>query len=563
MKFSEYGIAHLLKDLQFQVPTHQRSYKWDKEEHVRQLFHDVQDAMADKDADGYFLGMVVLKRGESRSERHEVIDGQQRLATVSIFLAAVRDYFTSLGTEEGNRRGRNIQAEYLATDDNRTLLEEPRLYLNTEDKQFFRTNVIDSLNVPLFKRKDNPKHSHRKIADAIQEAKDQVAKIAIAGNPEKAGDRLLDWVDFFRDKARVISISVPSEQNAYTLFETLNDRGLELTKADLIKNHLFGRAGSQTALDEVRQYWTEMTAHLGGEELIVDYIRHYWVSRYEFVRTKQLYAKVKPKTYASGAAQKTAESLCSDAKLYAALSNAEAEVWKDYNNATGEHAATFHAIGVAIMKPLALSVLRKFDPNEVATAFHLFVNWSVRFLIGGGHRSETVERPFAECAIKITEGKIKTASQMAKELSAVVPKDDAFRDAFGIATSNGRLARYLLRAIEDHSARSPHPEWIAQPDADKVNLEHILPQHPSKGWNVSQEEIDSLQDRIGNLAILPKAQNAKLANKTFPDKCKEYANCSYVYTQWVAKKSNWGAEEVEERQLVLAEQAVKVWPLSV
>ena len=562
VRFQEDGIAHLLKDLQFQVPMHQRSYKWEREEHVKQLFRDVQDAMDDTTTDGYFLGMIVLKRGETSKDRHEVIDGQQRLATVSIFLAAVRDYFKSLNTDDGNRRAANIQSSYLATDNPRSLIEEPRLYLNTEDKQFFRANVVDSLTVPVFKRKDNPKHSHRRLADAIQESKDQVAAIVKMGSPEKASDRLLDWVDYFLEKARVIAISVPNEQNAYTLFETLNDRGLELTKADLIKNHLFGRAGSQAGLDEVRQYWTEMTAHLGGEEGIVDYIRHYWLSRYEFVRTKQLYAKVKPKTYTARAARDAAESLCADAKLYSALSNTEAEVWKDLTGTTAEHAGTLSAIGVAVITPLALSVLRNFDPKEVGASFRLFVNWSVRFLITGGHRSEAVERPLAECAIQVSEKKIKSAAEMAKSLAAVIPKDDAFRESFSIASLRGKLARYVLRAIEDRRAATPNHEWIAQTDAEKVNLEHVLPQRPAKGWNLTAEELAELQDRIGNLAILPKSLNAKLANKTFPEKCAVYKASSYYYTQWVGLKTQWGAVEIDERQSLLADEAVKTWPLT-
>jgi hypothetical protein len=560
--FHDDGIAHLLQDLQFQVPTHQRSYKWERLEHVRQLFVDIQDAMDDKDSDTYFLGMIVLKRGASPKERYEVIDGQQRLATVSIFLAAVRDYFQSLATEDGNRRAAIIQRKFLAEEDPKTLLYQPRLHLNTEDKQFFQANVVDSLTAPTFKRRDNPKSSHRKIANAILEAKKQVADIVDKGSLEKAGERLLEWVDYLEEKARVITISVPSEQNAYTLFETLNDRGLELTKADLIKNHLFGRAGS-TSLEEVRQCWTEMTSQLESEDVVVDYIRHYWVSRHEFVRTKQLYAKVKPKTYTARAASDTAASLRNDAKLYAALSNPESDLWQDYPAGTANHAATLNAIGVAVITPLALSVLRKFGEGEMGRAFHLFVNWSVRFLISGGHRSETVEKPFAECAIEVSEGKVTTAKEMSKRLNSVVPQDDLFRDQFGIAQARGKLARYILRAIENKKDKVPNYEWIANPNAEEVDLEHVLPQSPSKDWKVTREDIEALRDRIGNLAIMPKAMNAKLANKSFAEKCAVYSSSSYHYTSWIAGKSAWGAAEIEERQLLLADEAVKVWPLTV
>jgi len=153
-------------------------------------------------------------------------------------------------------------------------------------------------------------------------------------------------------------------------------------------------------LEEVRQFWTEMTVHLDGEEAAVDYIRHYWVSRYEFVRTNQLYERIKGKTHSARSAYDTAAALRDHAKLYAALSNPEAELWRDFSHTTRRYARTLID---AVLKPLAIAVLRKFSerPKDVELAFHYFLNWSVRFLIVGGHRSEAVEVPFAKAAVQV------------------------------------------------------------------------------------------------------------------------------------------------------------------
>lgn len=561
VEFKHDGIGHLLKDKLFRVPEHQRSYKWEREEHIRQLFNDVQDAMDDQNSDGYFLGMIVLKKGKNEADRLEVIDGQQRLATVSIFFAAVRDYFRSIRDDD---RADDIQRIYLAERDTRTQDQEPHLHLNTEDKGFFQKHVIDGAPIPTFKKKDKVPPSHKRLADALAEAKDQVNRIASHGASSSAMDRLMDWCDYFRHKARVVAIFVPEEQNAYTLFETLNDRGLELTKADLIKNHLFGRSGSR--LGEVRQQWTEMTATLesaGGEVGTVDFIRHYWSSRHAHVRTKQLYTVVKAKTNAATRAYDIATEMSGDAKLYSALLNPESKVWIDYqSDAMREHVRTLMHVGVSILRPLQLAVMREFERKEIITAFRLFVHWSVRFLVTGGHRSEGTEVPFSEAAIEVSDKKITTGPQLAKKLNKSIPQDDQFVAAFATATvSKAFLARYYLRAIEDNRANSPNPEWIAQPDSDKVNLEHILPLNPSPGWKLTSDEAEPLHARIGNLALLQTAMNTEIKNDTFANKKQAFKNSSFFYTNWIAKQSKWEEAEIDARQTLLAEEAKKTWPL--
>ena len=123
------------------------------------------------------------------------------------------------------------------------------------------------------------------------------------------------------------------------------------------------------------------------------------------------------------------------------------------------------------------------------------------------------------------------------------------------------LARYYLRAIEDRLAGVSHPEWISQPSAEKVNLEHVLPLNPDPGWKISREEADTLHNRIGNLALLSKAVNVKIGNKSFSKKKPAFKDCSFEYSQWISQQTAWTAKEIDRRQLLLAEEAVKTWPL--
>jgi hypothetical protein len=126
-----------------------------------------------------------------------------------------------------------------------------------------------------------------------------------------------------------------------------------------------------------------------------------------------------------------------------------------------------------------LSVIRQFEKKQVEAAMRLFVCWSVRFLIVGGGRSGGAEESSAEIAKKVTDGAIKTTSQLADAMKKVVPTDPEFESAFATArVTDNNLARYYLRAMELKRKGNPEPEWIPNEDI-VINLEHVLPENPA------------------------------------------------------------------------------------
>jgi uncharacterized protein with ParB-like and HNH nuclease domain len=143
-------------------------------------------------------------------------------------------------------------------------------------------------------------------------------------------DRLLDWVEYLEQKARVIWVQVPDDANAFRIFETLNDRGLDLSIADLLKNYLFGMAGDR--IDEAQQHWASMVGTLetvGSENIITTYVRHLWSSKYGLTRERELYTSIKKIVTSRKAAVDFSEELANDAVLYAALLYSEHELWMD------------------------------------------------------------------------------------------------------------------------------------------------------------------------------------------------------------------------------------------
>ncbi len=239
-------LGHALADGNWAVPRYQRAYAWE-ERNVRELFGDFETAITDNQPE-YFLGSIVVTQSES--ERPEIVDGQQRLATVAIFLAAMRDYF--IGSDEKDT-AEGIQRKFLLTDDIWTKELTPKLKLNDVDHDFFQRTVLEPPSAE--RKKIKPlRDSHRRIQDAQRIASDCVSQIASGSS--QADQRLREWVEFLEKRALVIWVAVPDDLNAFTIFETLNDRGLDLAITDLLKNYLFRRGDNR--IDEVQHRWVSM-----------------------------------------------------------------------------------------------------------------------------------------------------------------------------------------------------------------------------------------------------------------------------------------------------------------
>jgi uncharacterized protein with ParB-like and HNH nuclease domain len=302
-----------LMDKRLSVPIYQRSYAWEAT-HATALYQDISGAIANNE-DEYFLGSIVVT--EPTTDRLEVVDGQQRLATITVLVAAIRDYFSHSGDKD---RASDVERDFLLLRDRRTQERIPRLVLNENDRDFFTKSVLSPSDSP--DRNAMPaRDSHRRIANVATVAHDHVAAVAKTG---KASSRLLDLLEFIEKRALVIWVQVPDHANAFTIFETLNDRGLDLAISDLLKNFLF--LSSQDRIGEVQQHWVAMVATLAAvdnEAMLVDYIRHYWSSTHGATRGRELYARIKAVILSKQTALDFAKDLEGNAKRYAAILNTD------------------------------------------------------------------------------------------------------------------------------------------------------------------------------------------------------------------------------------------------
>jgi hypothetical protein len=556
ISFEHKGIGEILAHNRLVVPLNQREYSW-QPDHVRDLFEDLTHALRNKES--YFLGTIVLTTGSG--DQPEVSDGQQRLATTSILLAAIRDYFHA---HAESKRASVIANKYLCTVDLKTTETVPKLRLNVDDQEFFRKLIISD---PDSNDRDvkATKESHRRIMQAASMAGNYL-KILLKPHKESLhADILIDLVSFIETSAQVIALRVPDHLNAFVMFETLNDRGLKASQADLLKNHLLSLCGNRIV--EGQQKWATMIGILesvGQDDITVTYLHHLLINKYGPTRERDIFDKIKSSVNNQLRAIEFLDELAESANHYAALFNPEHKKWNDYGTLTRKNITTINRdLRVSQIRPLMFAVARKFSVKQAKLAFRLFVFWSVRILISGT-RGGVLDRNYSIAAHEVANGVISTSVELSEKLANILPNDVEFESAFSeAAISQNYLARYYLRALELCEQNVQEPEFVPSDDESTINLEHILPENTGDAWpNVDGETASAWYKRIGNLVLLQAKKNAMIGNSSFQEKKSILSKSTFILTSSAAKYENWGPDEIKKRQQYLSKLAVRTWPLS-
>lgn len=547
------GIADVLSRHEYRVPTYQRSYAWDEPE-IIDFWDDLRQAL-DAEAPDYFLGTLVLTPHQDQ-RRITIIDGQQRLATTSLILAALRRVW--LKREEPDQAD-DIFNQYLSVFDRRARMREPRLMLNDEDDQFFRELVVEG------KSPTPERESHERLGEALVSFEQKLNDDANA-HGRKAADRLIRWTEFLDTQATAITVTVPTEADAFVIFETLNDRGAPLTIGDLLKNYLFMRAGNR--LDAVRTAWIQALNELdisAENDVFVTFLRHHWSSMHGAVRERDLYSGIKEEIQSANQAVRYAEQLAKSAKLYAALLSPSDDYWtgRSYGTSVKNNVATLLTLELEQNRPLLLAVMEEFSNRELKRTLKALVSWSIRGIIVGGIGGGRTERAYCEAAVAVRAKKIKTTEQLLKRLSPIIPEDDDFKDAFSRARqTKSAIARYLLLALERSKAGEKEPELVPNANEEEVNLEHILPQRAKRtDWpQFREEEVATWSQRLGNQCLLKKTENAKIGNKPWRVKKPILTSSSLKLTKAAGQVDDWNIDAIKKRQRRMAKDAPMTWP---
>lgn len=566
LAYEAVGIAKLIRTRSLAVPFYQRSYSWQSSAdggasdqgseklQVVEYWSDLQASFTNRDS--YFLGTTVLAR-DGEEGRQLVIDGQQRLATTSLLLAAIRDEFYE---REEKEFADSTQQDFLGKFDRRARADRPKLILNSDDRDYYERRIV---------QRDISVRSVNS-SQALIESAFTYLRERVSGFAEQAGtgwrDRLNDLIGWLEEDVQVVAIEVASEADAFLIFETLNDRGADLTIADLLKNFLFSQSGAR--LDEVRDNWISTLTNLNiekvGNQRFTDFARHLLSSRVGPTRERDVYQRIKGEVDGTASAVSFSQDLKDSSRLYFAILSSDSEYWGDYAAFVSGAAEVLVELNLEQYRPLMLAVLTKFDKAEIERFVPTLVSWVVRGLAVGSLGAGVAESAFSEAARDIRSGKItETAEILQTRVGNLVPIDSEFKSAFaGWRVMRGSLARYILRALELNERGDAEPELVVNEDVDAVNLEHILPKNAKEAeWpQFTEDEQRSYVHRLGNMALLQKGPNGRIGNKAWSVKKPVLSDSKLVITKAASEKADWTKSVIDDRQAELAELAVQTWP---
>lgn len=536
---------------QFRIPPYQRPYAWTSEQ-VDDLWDDLVS-----NPDGHFLGSIVVSNEDEA--RPQVIDGQQRLTTLMLLMSVLRDECHARGLSKQVQR---IDARLTADD------------LADGDAQFkFR---IGSSNWPVFRDvvlrgpKDTDRKSPVDFDKATRERNgallanlDRIRSHVVARLAPLPNEAQSEWLEqfhkFLLERVELIVIEVKSLGDAFLLFETLNDRGLQLSAADLLKSHLLGevaKRASEEDVDAAASAWDGVLDELGARVNVSRFLRHYLLARYPKVQKDDVFGLFKDVVREVGAA-----AVLHDLKVAAGHYGEFEAPEKVANEPTREvlrDLQTLRAVTCYIALLPARRYLSDIDFVEYARLAEV-LTYRYSSVVGLG--TNELERRYHEAAKLLADSEGARLAESRAVLIGAMPDSEQFIHAFArLRMGTQYLLRYTLQRIERHL--SPGVEKQIKP-SDLVHIEHIMPKKLSAGWRATLGEDASrhaeLVNRWGNLTLLYRGLNIPASNKAFAEKTPYYAGSEVELTRRLCADRQWGPAQIDARQRWLAGVADDVW----
>ena len=566
------GIGEFIQHRLFlHVPRHQRDFAWSDDE-VEQFLDDIIAAQQSSAPD-YFLGLVVVVDVEDR-QGWEILDGQQRLATTTMVYAAIRDWLHSAGFHEDAIQLQNshIGHRQLGEEDGK-----PRLTLNVTNQTAFRECVIKGKNDQQLKEEYKSAQrysSHRLLIGAVLTCRAKLSRLATSAGdePSEQAQALYDLANYIQSRAKIVALDVPSSDAAYVIFESLNDRGLDLSVLDLVKNHLFGRSDAATA-EVVNANWIRMCERIGKRPSDA-FLKAFWTSRYGRIQRGKLYNQWRARydDLTPEQAALLSADLCDVAERFSALDEPDHEVWEPYSVACKRAVKALSILGSRQTWPVILAALETFDPKKpkrMELLLKHLVVLIVRHQVVGKRRGGPLENHITRVAPEIHRGALNTPNKVWKAFSQIAPSDEEFLvDLSRWREKNPRRARYLLSELEKAAnIKKGGAESEQTPAWEGLTLEHVFPLHPGDQWptnvRTDPELIQDYVHRMGNLCLLKRQDNRTASSKSFSyKKEKIYAKSDLMLTSSIAQTyGTWDRRSIMRRQGELGELALIAWPL--
>ena len=539
----------------YRVPPYQRDYSW-SEEQWEDLWNDI-DELRSRSEDHHYMGALVV---QGKSDREFlVIDGQQRLATLSLFALAVIDKLQAMADQEieaddNSERSQQLRNRFIGEKDPASLTESTRLYLNETDNAFYQDYLVQ------LREPRNPRglpKSNQLLWKCFLHFKDCLKK---ANGLESDGESVASLLsETLARQFLFILITVDDELNAYTVFETLNARGLELTTTDLLKNYLFSRVSVVADLEALQRRWRALIATV-EQAHFPEFLRYHMLCEQPKVRSQRLFKLVRDQTKTSQDVFELLEQLEGRAELFAAISDPDHNYWESDESKALIRELNLFRVRQAI--PLLFAAW-EFLREEFVRILKLVSVISFRYTVISSLNTNDLEPIYHNAAKAVIDGEAASPAEVFERLKQIYVDDDKMRQDFALLTVSTRgqrkkLAKYILARLEGDAA-GHH----CDPDTDPGTIEHILPENPGEAWSetFAPERWDVSVYRLGNLTLLEAPANRTVGNEAYTDKYAAYNESAYALTREIPQMApeQWTPELVDKRQRQLAARAVHLW----
>ena len=538
----------------YQVPIFQRDYSWDKDD-WEDLWNDIEEIPNDKT---HYLGYLVLQPIVEEDESYWIIDGQQRITTLSILALAVTALFEkwskeSIDADDNKIRFEKITERYLGNFSTSKLSISPKITLNRNNDDYYKSWLL-KLRQPTALAKLKP--SQRLLQKAFNYFFDQLKE---KFKENQSGADLADYLEKIVGNGIVFTqIVVNNDLDAFKVFETLNARGVKLSTADLLKNYLFKLTHQlgDIDLEEAERRWQNINDTIRANDLTT-FIRHYWNSKYKLERQPTLFKAIKREIKTPQIAFEFLDKLEKISQYYTAFNNTNDELWEKEEKV---HLKVLALLNVTTCYSLMISALDFLPRNEFKILIRELSVVVFRYNLSDLNPNET-ERVFSKVANDIANKTIVTAKDAVLAMKNIYVADDNFEQAFSTVIVNTKrkkeLAKYILVKIENQIANKDY-----QPEEAVATIEHILPENPGGIWN-DNFPIDIQEDyiyRLGNYALIEASINNKLDNNMpFADKLVEYKKSSYKLSNEYCDYEKFDPKVIALRQSKMAKVAKGIW----
>lgn len=547
--------------LSYCVPPFQRDYSWGGDE-WDDLWQDIVGLFGEDPEPAHYMGYLVLQSSDNRV--FDIIDGQQRMTTLSLLMLAAVSHLTDLAVPDDPddpqyQRAQQLRHNYIGYLDPVSLVARSKLTLNRHDDGFYQNYLVPLERLP--QRGLNA--SEHLLRRAFTFFKERVKE-----RSQDDGEAVARFVDVAVDKLFFTVITVTDELNAFKVFETLNARGVRLSATDLLKNYLFSviARGSmhESELKTLENRWEDIVGLLGSESF-PEFLRVFWNSRNRLVRRTYLFKTIRDAINDRGKAFALIRDMDRHARVYTALRSPEDSLWSVQERDNLAQLQMF-----SVRQPLAvlMAVYDRFAEDDRA-GFGRFLRAiavvSFRYNVICGRQSNEQEVVYNQIACGISEGRIDSIVAAIAALRPIYPGDGEFRTAFSNKTlrtsssRNKKIARFILFRLEEHLS-----EKRFDFESAKYSIEHVLPENPDDGWEAFDDrQREASTYRLGNMTLLEAAPNRRIGNARFPEKHPVYAKSEFSITRKLSEEYDmWTVDKVRSRQEWMARQAASIWQIS-